>query len=167
MASVRLVTVDANGCPSEVGDLRPAGRAALPGTSRVLVPGEPTGVALCRYEDLWLARSVRESGHELSTLVGTLNGLKRGTSRAGRPVDAAEQAQCAQERQQGFLLRFSYASGALDQVFVHLNGCERLAATNGSGSGQIDERIVFELIQPLGYPGGDPGPVGIMVPASD
>ena len=64
----------------------------------------------------------------------------------------------------GFLLSFSYPSGALDRVFVHLNGCGRLAATNGSRSGQIDEKLVSFLVSSLGYPIVPSGPVGIPVP---
>jgi hypothetical protein len=150
MSSVRLVSVDADGCPSKVSDLRPAGPSPLPGASRDLVPGSPTGVALCRYDSLWLAESAHDSGRALSTLVTTLNAMKPGTSRGGGYDAAKEEGVCTQLTEQGFLLSFSYPTGAWERVFVHIDGCGQLSATNGSRSGQITWPIVTALVDAVG-----------------
>jgi hypothetical protein len=159
MSSVRIVKVDADGCPSKVGDLHPAGPAALPGASSDLVPGAPIGVALCRYEDLWLAESAHASGHAVSTLVAILNSLKPGSSHL--PSDFHElPSECAQDAHRGFLLRFSYPTG-IEPVFVHISGCGVLSAANGSRSVQIDGPIVTALVDAVGY-GAFPGPSGLV-----
>ena len=157
MASVRVVKMDADGCPSAVNDLHPAGPSALPGASSDLVPGVPTRVAVCRYQNLWLAESTHDSGRALSTLVRTLNAMKPGTSRGGGYDAAKEQGVCTQETERGFLLSFSYPNGAREQVFVHISGCGVLSATNGSRSGQIDWPIVTALVDGVGY-GAFPDP---------
>ena len=152
MGSVRVVTVDADGCPSKVRDLHPAGPSSLPGAAIKLVPGAPTGVALCRYEYRWLAESAHASGHALSTLVRILNGLKPGTSHVtGHGGESP--AACDQDAARGFLLRFSYPSAAIDSVFVHISGCGALSSSNGSRSGQINLALVTALTQALGYEG--------------
>jgi len=150
MASVRVVKVDADGCPSEVGRLHPLGPSAVPGADGELVPGAPTGVALCRYEDFWLAESAHASGHALSTLVAILNSLKPGTSHV-RGSGGESASACAQDAHRGFLLRFSYPNGVLEPVLVHISGCGALSAANGSRSGQINWPIVTALTQALGY----------------
>jgi hypothetical protein len=160
MSSVRIVKVDADGCPSKVGDLHPAVHLLYPVPSSDLVPGAPTGVALCRYEDFWLAESAHASGHAVSTLVAILNSLKSGSSHL--PSDFHElPSECAQDAHRGFLLSFSYSNGARERVFVHISGCGVLSATNGSRSGQIDGPIVTALVDTVGY-GAFPSPSGLV-----
>jgi hypothetical protein len=165
VASVRIVKVDATGCPSEQLVLHPTGPSALPGGAKELVPGSPTRVALCRYEDFWLAESAHATGHALLRLVTILNSLKAGTSHL--PSDFHEPPSlCTQDAERAFLLRFSYSNGSVEPVFVHISGCGVLSATNESRGGQIDSAIETALVQVLGY-GVGPSPNALVgVPPS-
>lgn len=133
IASARHAAVDTNGCGSRVAALRPSGPPQRDGAQARLVPGRPTSVTLCRYTGGRLGHSTRFTAQQLTALLPLVNGLHPGLKRS----TSVPAQWCTTQGLDGYLLRFGYASGPPLEVFVRLNGCDRLGADNGARTGGL------------------------------
>jgi hypothetical protein len=133
IASARVTAVDGNGCASAVDTLRPGGPPQREDSEAQLVPGRPTAAVLCHYTDGRLGHSTRLTDARLTALLPLVNGLRPGLKHSGS--DTADW--CAAEARDGYVLRFSYATGRPLEVFLRLTGCDRLGADNGARTGGL------------------------------
>jgi len=151
--SVRLAGVDAYGCPARAVSLDPPAASDRPGAARALVPGRPTGASVCRYSADRLVRSAALTRAELDRLAAILNALPAGP---GQPANGGgeDAAHCAQDAHRGFVVHVRYARGPALTVTIRIGGCDRVWASNGSRTTEIDEPLVSFLGTHFGYDGG-------------
>jgi hypothetical protein len=159
---VRVTPVDSNGCDDRVASMEHPSPSGRPGAAEATVPGEPMSASMCRYEDLWLARSVPPlSGAELRQVVDQLNALPEGVSLPGPEFqfDCTPMPHlCAADERRGFVLRFDYAEGPPVLVHVRIAGTTEIAVANGDRTTKVDSALVLRISQDLGYDGTIPDP---------
>jgi hypothetical protein len=128
LASVRVVRVDQNGCPT-----RPAG-VYTHGTRRsVSKPFAPAGarrVVGCSYQGGWLDHSNLVGPTAARRLARALDAAPYGFDHA--PRHTILHSVCGSTwRGSSIVARFEYASRRPVVVTAHLDGCARLGASNG------------------------------------
>jgi hypothetical protein len=127
--SVRVVTADAHGCESHRNDTAklPTGRAPENLAARTaLVPANPASVTTCGYDESGLRVGATLTGAGARQLAATLNAAPRGGSlNASRDCDDLLGAP-------SYVLTFTYDAAPDDTVWVRVDGCGVLGASNSS-----------------------------------
>jgi hypothetical protein len=146
LASVRVVTVDHNGCPSTAPGLYPAGGGGHADTASALVPGSPSSAALCHYASPTdtapaprdpLGHSTGLGSVDTARLAELMNGLAPGLRTSSDVLPAV----CPSFAQDFYLVRFYYRSGPPVDIYLHMLGCDHLGADNGSRTGGFTDRF--------------------------
>lgn len=167
-ATAHFVRADANGCLARRTDLGtlPTGRPpARPGADTELIPGRPERVAVCRYDYGGIERSTALTGAKLRGLVRTLDGLPTGLSVTPKS-DYMASIVCTRERMHpnGFTVVATYRSGPAVTVWVRLETCNLLGASNGTHTGRrggTDGPLVnamADLVDAPGWGRAEPAP---------
>lgn len=151
--SARLLDTDANGCLSHRLDLvtLPTARApAREGADTALIPGEPTHIAVCRYEDGGVVQSSSIPEEDSNEFTERINGLPPGLSEES-PVSHVESV-CGDERNDphGYTIVATYAEGPPVTVWARLGTCDLLGATNGTRTGQRTQTLVDLVLEHAG-----------------
>ncbi len=129
------VAQDPFGCAARRAGLQPlpTGRPpARPGADTALVPGRPTGAAICRYVGGWLEMSAVVT--KLGALQRTLNSLPAGLSTTG-PQDRNCPPKYFADNEAS-VIRIGYADGGHFDVITRIGECGLLGASNGTRTGQ-------------------------------
>jgi hypothetical protein len=150
LASVRVVRVDENGCPT-----RPAPVYRL--GSRLLGPFVPRGAVRmigCSYHGKWLDRSNRIGRGAAARLARALDAAPWGFSRA--PRHSILPSICRPTWRDSLIVaRFEYAGGRPPvSVAAHIDGCSRLGASNGRWAVRMRPGWVFRIVRDGRYSGG-------------
>jgi hypothetical protein len=149
LASVRTVRVNEDGCPTRPNPLyrigpRPSGR---------FVPKGAVGMLGCSYHGHWLDLSKRIGRGATARLIRALDAAPYGSSRA--PRNSYLPSICGSSWRGHFsVVRFEYASRPPVSVTAHLDGCDRLGASNGRWAVRMTPRWVFQFTTDAGYAGG-------------
>lgn len=154
--SARVTPIDHVGCRDRVWSLQPGPRPGRPGAEARLVPDGARAATICRYDDNWLARSVRVPPSQLAELTATFNSLPLGMSQP--PARLQGGSWCAADLRRGFIVQFDYPAGDRLDVYVHISGCRDLSASNGARSTKINKEITFALVELAGYGAPFPNP---------
>lgn len=156
LASVRLVRVDEDGCPTR----RPAAVYRLgsrPRQSRSFVPAGAVRLVACSYQGRWLDRSNRLGRRPAGRLDRALDGAPFGFSRP--PRESYLPSACAPASHGSLIVaRFEYAHRRPVSVTAHLDGCNRLGASNGRWAVRVEPRWLFRLMRDSRYAGAFPDP---------
>jgi hypothetical protein len=152
IGSARIVSVDQFGCPSALTNVYPTGTAARSGAGAALVPGSPTRATLCHYTGGAIGGPAAASvslGHssaldptDTTDLALLLNGLHPGL----RSTDDVAADACASAAQDFYLVRFFYASGPPDDIYLHMLSCDHLGADNGSRTGGFTSKFAVRFV---------------------
>jgi hypothetical protein len=127
LASVRVVRVDLNGCPTRPnvvythGSRRSASKPFVPAGARRLVG--------CSYQGRWLDHSNLVGPRAARHLARALDAAPFGLSRA--PGHILPSACGSTWRGSSIVARFEYVGRRAVSVTAHLIGCTRLGASNG------------------------------------
>jgi hypothetical protein len=127
LASVHVVRVDHNGCPT-----RPAAvwqKGSKPGGSRPFVPVRPRRVIGCSYQGRWLDHSNLAGPRAARHLARALDVAPYGFSNA--PGHILPSACGSTWRGSSIVADFEYVRRPSVSVSAHLIGCTRLGASNG------------------------------------
>ena len=146
--SARIVSTDSRGCSTRLGTAPSTGGRA--GTDDSLVPDDPSTVAICRYTDGLLERSVTVADQQLGDLRQMLSSLPPPHGPSGPPS-------CTADADRVFVLRFRYRDGPGVDLRVHIGVCTDLLATNGIRSSSISSAVLTFLVDECGYDGAVPG----------
>ncbi|GAA2017999.1 hypothetical protein GCM10009839_12520 [Catenulispora yoronensis] len=151
-ATAQLVDADANGCASRVGTVLPVGPPTRPGATTTMVPGTPIKAVVCHYGDGFLGEQKPTDGPTLLTngspiaanqiggLTALLNALKPGLGKwSGLP------GSCPPASHDGYVFRFSYASGPPVDVYLHTDDCDQLGFSNGAVTGLIPKAFTDHM----------------------
>jgi hypothetical protein len=158
LASVRMVRVDENGCPTRPSPVYRLGS----GTIGPFVPKGAVRVIGCSYRGRWLDRSNRVGAAAAARLARALDAAPWGFSRA--PRHSFLPSICRPSWRDSLIVaRFEYPGGrAPRSVAAHIEGCSRLGASNGRWAVQMKRRWVFQIVEGARYAGGfvDPRTTG-------
>lgn len=150
LASVRVVRVDANGCPT-----RPAPSYRLgspPSRSQPFVPEGAVRMIGCSYHGRWLDRSNRIGRSAARRLARNLDAAPYGFSHA--PRGSILPSICGSTwRGSVVVARFEYARRPPVTVTAHLEGCAHLGASNGRWAVRTTRSWVFRLMTDARYAG--------------
>jgi hypothetical protein len=128
LASVRVVRVDLNGCPTH-----PAGvftRGSRRSASRPFVPEGARRLVGCSYQGRWLDHSNLVGRRVARHLARALDAAPYGFSHA--PRHSILPSVCGSTwRGSSIVARFEYVARRPVSVTAHLDGCARLGASNG------------------------------------
>jgi hypothetical protein len=128
LASVRIVKVNAVGCPTRPHPSYRTG--SRPNSGRRFVPAGATGLVGCYYEAGWLDRSNRVGSSAAQRVAKVLNHAAWGSSRAPRGSIAS--SECGPSWNSFSIAYFEYAHKPPLPVTAHLDGCTHLGASNGT-----------------------------------
>jgi hypothetical protein len=173
-ATASVANTDPNGCAArDAGTLTlPTGRPpARAGADRQLIPGHPDRVALCRYVGGLLEQGATTTAGQRASLIGALNSLPAGLSRA-RASSYADTA-CANPDSapgpilgapgdldsEAYVVLVSYPSGPGVTITARLGLCRDLGASNGTRTGQRTFGLIGALTASVGNADGFPGHV--------
>jgi hypothetical protein len=152
--SIELADIDPNGCAMREMQLDPPASYEPPAAMRdVLIPGSPSGIAICHYVDNWLLSSATLTGEGMSNFVGVVNGLQDGSVRA--PTDTYDHSMCDEpstaggERGSGYILWISGLDPAPVPLWAHVGICGDLGIANGAREGQLTPEFAKLLNEPL------------------
>jgi hypothetical protein len=150
LASVRVVRVDVNGCPTRPAPVYRLGSHPL----GPFVPSGAVGAVGCTYSGKWLDRSNRIGRGAASRLARALEAAPWGFSRA--PRGSILPSICRPTWRDSLIVaRFEYAGGRPPvSVAAHIDGCSRLGASNGRWAVRIKPRWVFQIVGDARYSGG-------------
>lgn len=127
VASVRLVEVNRQGCPTRPRpDYRIGSRRDVAGR---FVPVGAVRLVGCYYEAGWLDHSSRVGSHAAQRVAKVLNHASWGSSPAPRGSIAS--SECAPSWNTFSIAYFEYAHRPPVAVTAHLDGCTHLGASNG------------------------------------
>jgi hypothetical protein len=127
LASVRVVRVDRNGCPT-----RPAAvwrKGSKPTGPRPFVAAGARRLVGCSYKGRWLDHSNLVGPRAARRLARALNAAPYGFSSA--PGHILPSACGSTWRGSSIVARFEYVGRQSVSVAAHLDGCMRLGASNG------------------------------------
>lgn len=127
LASVRVVRVDQNACPTHPAPVYRKG--SKPGDSRPFVPTGARRAAGCSYEGRWLDHSNLIGPRAARHLARALDAAPYGFSSA--PHHILPSACGSTWRGSSITARFEYVGRRSVSVTAHLIGCRRLGASNG------------------------------------
>jgi hypothetical protein len=156
LGSVRVVSVDANGCTTAMPSFAVGVQSEIV-NSRLRVPTGAATAVICRYSASTLAQATPLTTTQRDTLAGILNALPTGVSHVkGDP--AMVTSSCAAAAARGFVVQFGYPGRAGVRIFVRIEGCGPLFASDGTHTTKINEQLVETLAGISGYDGNPPGP---------
>jgi hypothetical protein len=159
LASVRAIRVDRDGCPTH-----PAGsytRGSRPSASQPFVPAGTRQLVGCSYQGRWLDHSNVVGARDALRLARALGAAPYGFSHA--PRGTILRSICGSTwRGSSITARFEYAARRPVVVTAHLEGCDRLGASNGRWGVRIRPWWVGLLVHDARYFGAmvDPHAVG-------
>lgn len=154
IASARIVDTDANGCPSRITTVEPAGKPQRPGAQSTMVPDQPdkpvkaivchyaTGVAYHPGQPTPTGPTPLVNGStiapdQVAVLAHILNTLTPGLAAwDGLP------GYCPPPAREGYLFRFTYASGQPVDVYLHGADCDHDGFSNGAVTGFMSQKFV-------------------------
>jgi hypothetical protein len=154
LTSVRLVRVDANGCPTHPNpQFR---RGSRRHASRPFVPGGAVGLIGCSYQGRWLDQSNRLGRTAAARLVLTLNEAPFGFSHP--PRHTILKSTCGSTWHGSLVIvHLRYAGGLPSRpVAAHLFGCSHLGASNGRSGVMLRRPWVNEITRDARYFGALP-----------
>lgn len=149
IGSAQIVDTDANGCASQATTVEPTGEPAHPGAQTTMVPDKPVNVIVCHYAAPYSPRQATFNGPTLLTngstlapdqinkLTDILNTLKPGQTTGKGLTDS-----CLSAAHDGYLFRFTYASGQPVDVYLHTLDCDQNGFSNGAVTGNISQKFV-------------------------
>lgn len=149
LASVRIVSVDRNGCPTHPTPLfrrGSRGRAAEP-----FVPAGAVGLIGCSYQGRWLDQSNRLGRRAAARLTLTLNEAPFGFSHP--PHHTILKSTCGSTWRGSLIVaHLRYAGGRPSRpVAAHLIGCSHLGASNGRSGVMLRRPWVNEITRDARY----------------
>jgi len=128
LASVRIVKVNTDGCPTRP---HPSYRiGSSPRAGQRFIPAGAAGLIGCYYEAGWLDRSNRVGSSAARRVAKVLNHASWGSSPAPRGSIAS--SECAPSWHTFSIAYFEYAHRPPVAVTAHLDGCTHLGASNGN-----------------------------------
>ncbi|MDX6254226.1 MAG: hypothetical protein QOJ11_560 [Frankiales bacterium] len=154
--SVRVVSVDANGCATAMPLFTVRGHPETL-NSRLQVPASATTAVICRYSATTLAQSTPLTTSQRGTLAGILNALSVGVSHI-KANSTMVTSSCADSAARGFVVQFAYPGKAALRIFVRIEGCGALFASDGTHTTKLNEQLIETLVGISGYDGNTPGP---------
>jgi hypothetical protein len=168
LGSVRVVSVDANGCTTAMPSFAVAVQSEIIG-ARLRVPPGATTATLCRYgaDDAppavpvrgTLAQSTPLTTTQRETLAGILNTLPVGVSHIATNLTSDDpNLSCAVSAARGFVIQFGYPGRASLRIFVRVEGCDTVFASDGTHTTKLSEKLIQTLVGISGYDGNTPGP---------
>ena len=152
VASAQIVDTDANGCPTRAATLEPTGAPDRPGAQSTMVPGTPTKAIVCHYSTPYVPNQPAPSSPTLLTngstiapdqipaLTATLNSLKPGLATWDGLAGF-----CPSATHDGYLLRFTYATGQPVDVYLHTSDCDHNGFSNGAVTGFMSQKFVDDV----------------------
>lgn len=156
LGSVRVVSVDTNGCATAMPSFAVSVHPEIIGF-RLRVPSGANTAAVCRYSAGTLAQSTALTTAQGGTLAGILNALPVGVSHLQANASMAK-ATCAQSAARGFVVQFGYRGRAAVHISVRVEGCGPLFASDGTYTKKLSEQLIETLVGISGYDGYTPGP---------
>jgi hypothetical protein len=148
--SLRVLSVDSHGCATQRPDTvqLPTGQAPHSAAARtVLVPGRSTSLTTCGYDDGRLRVGATMSGADVRKVAAALNAAPPGGS---LNLDGSE---CQSPRAApSYILTFGYADQQSVTVWVRIDGCGVLGASNG----MVVHRRTFDVVEAVGTASGLP-----------
>jgi hypothetical protein len=127
LASVHVVRVDQNGCPTRPAPVYRKG--SQPSSSEPFVPARARRVVGCSYQGRWLDHSNLAGPRAARHLARALDAAPYGLSSA--PHHILPSACGSTWRGSSMVARFEYVGRQSVSVAAHLIGCTRLGASNG------------------------------------
>jgi hypothetical protein len=157
LASVRMVRVDRNGCPTHPAPL--FRRGSRRHASEPFVPAGAVGLIGCSYQGRWLDQSNRLGRRAAARLTRTLDEAPFGFSHP--PHHTILKSTCDPTwRGSLIVVRLRYAGGRPSRrVAAHLIGCSHLGASNGRSGVMLRRPWVNEITRDARYFGAS-----IMIP---
>ncbi len=154
VSTMRLQAYDASGCAqlrpdlanlADPGGTLPVGRNPVrAGADEMLIPGDPTSITVCRYQN---SRSELQGDWTLdesarATLIRAVNALPEGLSvwdlSAGRPIDCMDSVGI-------WTIKATYPDGPPVEVIVRFTYCGDLGASNGTRTGQLTQSLISAM----------------------
>jgi hypothetical protein len=152
LATARIVATDADGCASSLDVVGPGGPPSRPGATTAMVPGKPVKAIICHYVPPTspdpsgpvgpglLASGSQVPADQLGTLTGLLNSGKAPLATWQGLANA-----CTSAAHDGYLIRFSYASGAPVDVYLHAENCDHMGFDNGAVTGLVLSKFIEDF----------------------
>jgi hypothetical protein len=171
LATVQVVSVDSSGCPAQsdaVATLPTGQPPSRPGAAELLVPGQPTRIAVCRYMGGLVEQSAVLSDAAARVLVSVLDALPPGVSVADpttylpslcATAGAKSRTGGDEMDREAYLVRADYPSGPSVTVVIRLGLCGDLGASNGTRTGQRADTLLQAMFDAAGNASGAPGKV--------
>lgn len=163
--TLRFVDVDAHGCPAEsrYEPLSALPPPEMPGARTTLVPGTPTEIVVCGYQQNLLFQGGEISAGGLGAAVTTLNGLPHGLSRDAHPEPACGSNPPDQLDEPDFAEWFAvlvhYADAPDLLLHARVGMCGNLGITNGAATGQSTPALLDHVLSAVGMSTDGPGRV--------
>jgi len=134
----------------------------------MLVPGQPTRIAVCRYMSGLVEQSAVLSDAAARALVSVLDALPTGVSVADPTTylpslcatagSTSRTGGDAMDRE-AYVVRADYPSGPSVTVVIRLGLCGDLGASNGTHTGQREDTLLQAMFEVAGNASGAPGRV--------
>jgi hypothetical protein len=148
LASVRVVRVDRNGCPTRPGGVYRHG--SWQSAPKPFVPAGARRVVGCSYQGDWLDHSNLVGPRAASHLARALDAAPFGFDHANTILPSV----CGSTwRGSSIVARFEYVARQPVSVTAHLIGCARLGASNGRWGVRMRPRWVGLLTKDAHYSG--------------
>ena len=149
LASVRMVRVDRNGCPTHPAPL--FRRGSRGSAAKPFVPGGAVGLVGCSYQGRWLDQSNRLGPGAATRLTRTLDEAPFGFSHA--PHHTILKSTCGSTwRGSLIVVHLRYAGGRPSKaVAAHLIGCSHLGASNGRSGVMLRRPWVNQITRDARY----------------
>src|SRR4051794_34068970 len=145
--SVRVVSTDAHGCQTHRRDTNqlPTGRAPANITARtVLVPAGPASVTTCGYDDDGLRVGAQMNATGARSLAAAIN-----TAPPGGSLNHVD-GDCSEEGAPSYVATFTYDNQPDVTVWIRVDGCGVLGASNGSVVHQRTDDLMWRIANASG-----------------